>query len=250
MRAIVDAWKRLPTWAKWAVGLGAVGGGAMLLKGKKTVSVPAPADLAKQVGVTPAKARIIAWMVDEWRRDGRLTADEQAALLAVALKEGAFNLNAISPAGAPDDKGGKAWGTFQFLAVTLKGLGFTIENVSPKKGPDGKVSEAELERAARGSARVALAFLFKQKAAWTGGRPYLEAVRAMHAGDPFKVARDIFTAWNAGPGRRWADIEKHRPTTTPGPLGYVHYTVAGKLKALPAFRAALGLPPITITTTV
>jgi hypothetical protein len=247
---VLRAVGRLPTPVKLAGGAGLAYGLYRLL-GRGHVDAKVDQGVLQAIhGVSPAKILVISSMVDEWKKDGRLNGDEMAALLAAAYKEGAFNLNAISPDGATDDKYGKAWGTFQFTADTLRGLGLSVEDVSPKKGPDGKVSSAELERAARGSARAALAFVFKQKPRWAGGRSYLEGVRAMTNRDPFKLAREVFTAWNAGVGRVWADIAKVAPSTTPGGLGYVHVTVSGKLKALPDFRKALGLPAIAITTTV
>lgn len=196
-------------------------------------------------GIDAGKLQIIRWMLDEWQRGGVLSADEQAALLAAAYLEGKFALRAVSPVGAPDDKGGRAWGTFQFLKTTLQSLGSSVEEVSPRNS-----TPAELERAARGSARVAVAFLTRSKPRWAGGLSYLDGIRALSDRDPFQVAREIFVAWNAGQSRRWADIEAVAPNPKPGSLGYVHYTVARKLKALPAFRAGLGLPAIPLQLSV
>ena len=257
MNFIVRTWRGLPRPARWALILfAAVGVGLgvrRLLRKTGVITGGVTMDRTVLDGLKLGAKRIdtIAAMLDQWREDGRLTPDEQAALLAVAYKEGGFNLKARSPDGAPDAKGGHAWGTFQFLATTLKGLGLRIEDVSPQKRSDGSIPPAELARAAQGSAKAALAFLFNQKPKWAGGRTYLEAVREMHGGDPFLVAREIFTAWNVGPYKwRWADIERKAPSNRPGDLGYVHYTVSRKLDVLNTFRRALSLPELSITKTV
>lgn len=221
--------------------------------GKRTMN---PAELQRALeavdGLNLQKVKVVGWMLDEWRRDGRLSVDEQALLLAQGYKEGGFNLRAVSPDGAPDDAGGKAWGTFQFLKATLDGMGVKIGDVTPRLERDGRtISDAELERAARASARTAVKLLYNERPRWAKGRPYLEGVRTMHAGDPYKVAREVFTGWNTNVHKyTWADVAKVAPNPKPGSLGFVHYTVSGKLKALPLFRRALGLPAIRITTTV
>ena len=252
---VARTWRAMPAPVRWFLIIGvALLTGWLIRRAWRRLdggSVTLNRQVLDQMKLGPKKIDTIAAMLDEWARDGRLSADEQAALLAVAYKEGAFNLKARSPDGAPDSKGGHAWGTFQFLATTLKGLGLTIEDVSPRKNPDGSIPSGELARAARGSAQGALAFLFKQKPKWAGGKPYLEAVREMHGNDPFKVAREINTAWNVGPNKwRWADIEAKAPSREVGSLGYVHYTVANKLRVLNNFRQAIGLPVIDVRTTV
>lgn len=241
----MNAWTRLPGWAKVALVLaGLVSVAVALRKGGKLLV----AKLLAIPGITAGKAPIVGWMLHEWRKSGRLSTDEQAALLAAAYMEGKFKLHAISADGMPDDKAGKAWGTFQFTKRTLEGLGATVRDVTPQRDASGVISHAELERASRGSARLAEKLLF---AKWknTDRRPWLEYWREKHARDPFKLAREIFTYWNAG-SVAWAKIEQTAPSRTPGGLGYVHHTVAHKLDALNQFRGAVGLPTVAVTKTV
>lgn len=239
--SFLDELRGAPWWAKLLIFAGAAG---LTRAAYGAMSGPLPLDealLADAYGYDAGRLQIIRWLLDEWHREGTLRPDEQAALLAVAAKESGFRLRAVSAPGAPDDAGGRAWGLFQFLAITLKGLGFDLEEVRPVLGAGGVVPERELERASRGSARVAVAFLVKQRPRWAGRRPYLDAIRELHPDDHTALAREIFVAWNAGPGRTWADIARVAKNATPGTLGYVHYTVERKLAVYPTFRRAVGL---------
>jgi hypothetical protein len=233
---------KLPTWAK-VLGLVLLAG-ALLWRGKGgRMQVNAQRLLALR-GFTKGKVPIVAWMVDEWSKTGRLTPDDQAALLAAAWKEGGLKLNAISADGLPDDKLGKDWGTFQFTAQTLETLRSSIEEVTPRRRPDGSLDVADLERAARASARVAerMAFFPWKK---FGRRPYLEYWRELHKGDLAKIARELFTSWNTG-SKAWAEVAAVAPSNVPGTLGYAHKTVGGKLAVLNDFREGLGLSRLSL----
>lgn len=188
---------------------------------------------------TAKKLRNLDWLVDELRREQVFTLDEIAVLCTIATWETNVTASAVSGDGLPDDAVGKSWGPLQFSLETIQGLGWRKEQVWAPRG----ASDALVEQAMRGSARFA-AVSCRTKPGWTGGRPWLEAVRAMHGDDVLSVAREFCVRWQAGPGRRWTDIMRAAPSRRPGTLGYVQWTTRDRLSTLPAFRRALGLPPL------
>jgi len=169
-----------------------------------------------------------------------LKPSEVAGLMAIAYKESRFDARVRSPDAAPDAAVGHSWGLFQFTAPTLETLGISLADITPVANRDGTVSTAELVRTARGSAAGALKFL-AYKPGWTGGRSYLEAVRAKHPKDEAGVLRDIFVSWTAGASKTFDDIEDVAPNSTPGSMGYTHFAIRSKFDALPWFLWALHL---------
>lgn len=238
-------WQRLPRGVKLGLGLvaltGAVAAAFKVQKVVRAAGLEVDRRVLDGLKLGPARVDTVLHLVDEWKRDGRLTADEMAALLAAAYQEGGFNMRARSPDSAPDAKGGHAWGTFQFLMKTLGGLGVDVAEITPVK-VNGEVSPAELERAARGSARAAVKFCYYGN--------WLPKARARLGNDSFRLARELFTIWNAGHSITWDFIAQRAPSKKVGSWGYVHYTVAHKLDVLNTFRSALGLEPVAITKTV
>lgn len=239
--SIAARWRALPLAARIAlgvVGVGGVVGAAYIAQRKvKAMSIDISLEHVDALKLGPRRTAAALAIFDELRGSGLLTPYEIACMMAAAYMEGGFNARARSPKDAPDEKAKGAWGTFQHTGDTLATLGMKPTDVTPQKGADGSdPTPAEWDRAARASARAALKLLFF-------GR-WLQRIRARTEGDPVLLAREIFTAWNAGQSVPWSKIAGIAPSKKPGSYGYVHYTVAHKLEALPKFLAAMGLPDL------
>ena len=189
------------------------------------------------------KQLVVRTMRAEWDRLG-VGPDQQAALLTIAWKESRMTLDSRSADGMPDARNGHSWGVFQMGKRTLGDLGVPIANLMVRRRADGSASSRDVVRAARASARAAVAYLMV-KARRSGREPWLQHTLRRTGGRHDAVAREMFVVWSGGLSRRWADVvararshphERHEV----GSLGYIFTQVRSRLRLyLGVFRPAV-----------
>lgn len=238
--AVGRHWQRLPPLVRWGLLAAGAYGGLRLMGciGPPRLDEDAIARLPRIAG-DQTKLAVARWLVDELYRDGTLTLDEIAVILTLGYWETGLQPHAVSAEGMPDDAVGRSWGVVQLAGTTIQWLGLTLRDVVALNR-----TPSELERATRGSARAAVQALVRPRPGWADGRTYLEAVRTLYREDLVAQAREIAVRWQAGQGRRWTDVLRHRPTNEIGKLGWMHFTIPHRLTRLPAFRVYLGLEPL------